>query len=68
VSSNGFEVLTAGINNEYLSVFSTDTKSDEDLSTWIGGFPKLFNVHFASWYNKVEAVDPDSADSNADSS
>ena len=53
MNANNFEVLTAGLNNEYLSAFSTDSLIDDDLSTWISGFPSQFNVHFASWYKKV---------------
>ena len=33
-------------------MFISDNYSD-DLNQWTNSFPKLFNVHFAAWYNKV---------------
>ena len=60
VDGSTFEILTAGVDNQYQSVFISDNYTD-DLNQWTNSFPKLFNVHFAAWYNKVAVpIDDDS--------
>jgi hypothetical protein len=46
-------------------VFISDNYKD-DLNQWTNSFPKLFNVHFAAWYNKV-AVPLDEDSNSTDS-
>jgi hypothetical protein len=60
--STSLNETTGEPNFETVWKASDSDKGDAQIDTWRQIFPKIFNVHVATWYNKAD--NHDAADDN----